>query len=907
MILEPHTVVILNALGALVLGVGLLAVARDSLQQVRGLRRWAAGNFAFAAGWMLLGSKGTLPVLIAAIGGATLLVLALALYAHAIREFRGVPVRAPLLYAPVAATFAVMWWYGAVTQNIALRSAVIAGSSMLLTAASAHLLLFAKPRERSASHRFTGILFLLSSTVLALRMAFFFAYPESAGQNALEPNAISDPSFLAFFVIVIGLSFGFVLMCNDRYNAEVRRLALVAQRMGAAVLATGADGRIEWVNPAFEALSGRTASDLVGLEPGDVLPALRADAPVGGAIADAVTGRVPFEGEFAQDLADGSSRWYHVHIDPLVDARGALERVIALLTDVTERKANEFGLVKARDQAEAAARAKSDFLAMMSHEIRTPMNGVLGMTSLLAGTALTPEQQDYVDATRRSAQLLLGVINDILDFSKVDAGKLVIEPIPFDVHAAVADVAELLAPRAVEKGLRLTVRISPDAPRRVIGDPGRIRQVLLNLLGNAVKFTDSGFVAVVVEPVAGAAAPSLRFEVNDSGIGIAEPTLRTLFQPFVQADASTTRRFGGTGLGLSITKRLVELMGGAVGVQSTERVGSTFWFELPLPVDPSPMPQPVPAASLQGVTALVVDDVEINVRVMTEWMREWGMRVHTAADGTSALKRLREQQAAGDAVRVVVVDSLMPGIDGEKLGRAIRGDRMLEGIGLVLATSGPERGDAERFHKAGFDGYLTKPLRMDTLKGVLEIVIARTPDQQTRLPIVTRHVLLEMHNAAGRGRAVTADSVFEPATGDRAISAGSEATGGAARAAGKPLVLVVEDNIVNQIVATKLLEHLGCEVEIGKDGVEAVEKSAARRFDVVFMDMQMPRLDGLEATRRIRARGGADATMPIVAMTANAMPGDRERCIEAGMNDYVSKPITREDLADVLARVDVRR
>ena len=896
MILEPRTVVVLNAVGAMLLSVGLFVVARSYLHRMQGVTTWGYGNVAQALGWIALALRGVIPDAVSVIGTGAMLTLSLALYYQSLREFSGASTRRVLLYVPVAATAVLVGWYGLVHDDIARRTAIIAATAMLYTTMSAHQILFAKSREKVASHRFTGLAFLGCALVLAVRAVAFFAFPEAQGGTVFAPNALQDASFITFFVIVIGLTFGFVLMCTDRYNAEASRLAVVAQRMGAAVLVTDPAGRIEWVNPAFEALAARPMRDLVELLPGDVMPALRMGEPVGDAFDAAVARREPFESEFAHPMPGGATRWLHIQADPQ-HSRGTLERTIAVLSDVTERKSNELVLVAARDQAETAARAKSDFLAMMSHEIRTPMNGVLGMTSLLAGTPLSAEQADYVDATRRSAQLLLGVINDILDFSKVDAGKLVIEPIAFDVHAAVADVADLLAPRAKDKGLRLAVRIAPAAPRRVIGDAGRIRQVLLNLMGNAVKFTDQGFVSVVVEP-APAGKHGLHFEVNDSGIGIPAQTLETLFQPFVQADASTTRRFGGTGLGLSITKRLVELMGGEVGVRSEEGVGSTFWFDLPLPLDERPAPEPAPAASLHDVDALVVDDVEINLRVMTEWMRSWGMRVHTATDGAAALVRMREQQRAGRPLRLAVIDSLMPGLDGEKLGRAVRADADLRDIGLVLATSGPERGDAERFHKAGFDAYLTKPLRPDTFKGTLEIVLARPAGRQQDLPIVTRHVLLEGPSRPQHVPLLAATGEFEsvpPALRPRMTGVTVPPREGA-----RVRALLVEDNIVNQIVAAKILEHLGCAVDIGRDGVEALEMTSATRYDIVFMDMQMPRLDGLEATRRIRARGGDDATLRIVAMTANAMQGDRERCLDAGMDDYVSKPISKEDLARVL-------
>ncbi|HXD23323.1 MAG TPA: response regulator, partial [Gemmatimonadaceae bacterium] len=566
-----------------------------------------------------------------------------------------------------------------------------------------------------------------------------------------------------------------------------------------------------------------------------------------------------------------------------VNVRGETLYVV-ILTDITARKATEAALISAKDQAESAVRAKSEFLAMMSHEIRTPMNGVLGMTSLLADSALTVEQRQYVDAIRHSAQLLMSVINDILDFSKVEAGKLTVEPIPFDLQIAVAEVAELLVPRAVDHHLELVVRYANDAPRRVVGDSGRIRQVLLNLAGNALKFTDAGHVVISVEALRMGAEGRFRFEITDTGIGISDKKLATLFQPFVQADASTTRRFGGTGLGLSISKRLVELMGGEIGVVSTEGEGSTFWFVLPLPEDTSPKPDPIPSVSLHGVRVLVVDDVEINVQVQRDFMRAWGMRVDTANSGGEGLAMMIDAARAGDPYPVAVFDFLMPGMDGEMLARAVRSEPEIADASLVLATSAAQRGDADRFHAAGFNAYLTKPFRPETLVRTLEAVLAGPRGWSADVPIVTRHSLAERAKISGEVPA-------PPPPQRRAVPNVARHT--VAR------VLLAEDNPVNQMVAVKMLERLGCSADVAADGAEAVLMAAQFPYDLIFMDVQMPVFDGLEATRRIRESG---SKVRIVAMTANAMQGDREKCLAAGMDDYVSKPITVQALEGVLAQ-----
>jgi CheY-like chemotaxis protein len=525
----------------------------------------------------------------------------------------------------------------------------------------------------------------------------------------------------------------------------------------------------------------------------------------------------------------------------------------------------------------------------MSHEIRTPMNGVIGMTALLAETTLSVEQRSYLETAQRSADHLLSVINDILDFSKIEAGKLTLDPIPFDLHIAVSEVADLIAPRAREKGTEIVVRIAPDTPRRVIGDSGRLRQVLLNLAGNAVKFTEHGHVLIDVESHAvDDGRATVVFSVHDTGIGIARDRLARLFTPFEQGDSSTTRRFGGTGLGLSISKRLVDLMHGDVSVESTPGVGSIFRVTVTLPLDPSALPVAAPAAELRGVHALVVDDNDVGLRVLRERLTSWGMRVGIAMDGDAALAEIRRAHDDGDPYVVAVVDYMMPGADGEGVGRAVRADRKFDGLGLVIATSASLRGDALKFRAVGYDGYLPKPLRADTLQQMIEAVVARRAGGQTppeSEPLLTQHLLAERASMARD--AVRQSTLPMPRAASRA----------------RLRVLLVEDDMVNQIISRKMLESLHCEVELATDGLQAVDRALLRQYDAVLMDCHLPHLDGYEATRRIRAAEQPGRHVQIIALTASALAEERDRCLAAGMDDFVSKPTKLDDVRSALDRV----
>ncbi|WP_295386257.1 response regulator [uncultured Thiodictyon sp.] len=552
-----------------------------------------------------------------------------------------------------------------------------------------------------------------------------------------------------------------------------------------------------------------------------------------------------------------------------------LGRVADVLSSGLARRQAAAELRVARDAAEAASRAKSEFLASMSHEIRTPMNGVLGMAELLADMPLGEEQREFVETICKSGQALLTIINDILDFSKIEAGRLELEPLPFDLGNATHEVAQLLASRTEEKGLELILDYRPDCPRYVVGDAGRIRQILLNLAGNAVKFTAKGHVLVSVRRLSQAGdIARIHLRVEDTGIGIAPEVQARLFESFVQADASTTRRFGGTGLGLAISRQLVELMGGEIGVSSELGQGSRFWLTLPLPVATAPVAPP-PLGDLAGVHTLIVEDNPVNQRVYQEQLRSFGMRTQIVGDPQLAHAALRAAAAAGDPIKLAVLDHQMPDLDGEQLARQIHAEPDFARLPLVLLTSSGQRGDAERFRQAGFAAYLVKPVLIETLRQCLARVltpprVALPAPPPTQPPALTE--------------AVTPPPRRAPVLGHY-----------------RGRVLLAEDNAINRKVALSMVRKLGIEADTAENGEEAVARCRTTEYDLILMDCQMPILDGFAATRLIRALDGTHRPA-IVALTANAMEKDREHCIDAGMDDYISKPFKQQDLTSAFER-----
>ena len=670
------------------------------------------------------------------------------------------------------------------------------------------------------------------------------------------------------------------------------RLAAIAEESPLPMVELDQHASLLYANPAMTALLSRFGYSLEGfpkVAPRNLSDMVRRCLDTGHVFHDeaVVLPEASFSWTFCPVSTHGVVRGYATDMTSVHKAQQALQLSADQLLQSNQR------LDQALDEAKESARAKTAFLATISHELRTPMNGVIGMTSLLMETSLTAEQQAYAETIRHCGEALLQLINDVLECSKIEAGKLELECLDFNLRTTVEQVLAQFAERAETKGLELTGLVHAAVPTGLKGDPGRLRQILTNLVANAVKFTDKG--EVTLQAYLGEDLPDsavIRFEVTDSGIGISPSTQAKLFSPFVQADSSTTRKYGGTGLGLSISKQLVELMGGRIGVHSTEGQGSTFWCTAAFQKQAGSPRAIFPTGDLSGKRVLIVDDNESNRLILHHLVSGWGMVDDFAEDADSALYRIAEAKQRGMPYDLAILDVIMPRKDGLQLARELQSHPAGSGVRLVVMTSLLQRGHAEQARQAGAMGYLPKPVRHDELRDCLRTVlgIAESPKPQTA------------HTLSVVPQLVTRHTVAENVQHRR--------------------ILVVEDNIVNQKLAVRMVEKLGYKPDVVENGQEALTALAKGDYAAILMDCQMPVMDGFETTRCIREREAVVASrdspdehanpsdtapqsvphIPIIAVTANAMQGDRERCLAAGMDDYLAKPIKLDELRSTLAR-----
>ena len=682
---------------------------------------------------------------------------------------------------------------------------------------------------------------------------------------------------------------------ETRLRNEQERTKMIVDCALDAIISVNADGIIIDWNPQAEILFGWAKEEIVGQPIVEIIipPKLRESHNLGFSRFLATRQGTILNQRIEVSAMNRKGEIFpaEISVNPLT-----IDNMIifsAFIRDITERKKTELNLREAKEAAEHAATAKSEFLATMSHEIRTPMNGIIGMTGLLLDTSLSSQQHQLAETVRSSGEALLTIINDILDFSKIEAGKLEFEIIDFDLRVAMEDTLDLLAEKAGSEKLELVGSMDIDVPTHLQGDPGRFRQVLLNLISNAIKFTKKGSVTVLITLLQETPeVATIRVAVTDTGIGLDPTTQVHLFQPFQQADSSTTRQFGGTGLGLAICKRLVEQMGGSIGVDSKAGLGSTFWFTAQY-IKQSKPPVSRQIKDLANVRLCCIDDHPINRQLVEEYAKAWGLHTTSVSTPTEGLEVLQRAKDKGQPFHIAIVDMEMPGMDGLALARAIKTNPQLSDTRLILLSSIGQRGDAKEAKATGFLGYLTKPIRQNVLRHTIETVLDLDSENLDHLdaPVITRARSLE-----------SAEIVSHR-------------------------ILVVDDHQVNQQLAVMMIERLGHRVHIAANGQEAIDALKTIPYDLIFMDCHMPVMDGYEATEKIRETESVNSKeeeitlsnspdsslltshcshVPIVAMTANVMPQDREKCLQAGMDDYLSKPIRPEGLTRIFCEMATR-
>ncbi len=646
----------------------------------------------------------------------------------------------------------------------------------------------------------------------------------------------------------------------------------IAQNMADWIWEVDKNGVYTYVSENAQNVLGYSKNEIIGKTPFDFMHKNEIDK-IGKLFEQFIKTKKPFKDMINWNIhKDGKPVCLLTSGTPIFDKNNQINGYRGIDTDITVQKKLEIELIYSKDKAEEANIAKSEFLANMSHEIRTPMNGVMGMTELLLDTKLDPEQKDYALTVKRSAENLLSIINDILDFSKIEAGRLDIEYIEFNLTNLINDIERVFSPKAIEKKLDFTIIIGKNIPEKLIGDPGRIKQILLNLLGNAFKFTKTGKISldIIIEKQTSDNELLLKFSVIDTGIGIKKENISKLFAPFTQADASTTRKFGGTGLGLAISKQLTDLMGGTLNAKSVIYEGSTFYFTLTF-IIPKTKKVIMVHKNIQNIknnTILIIANDDTNMIILEKMLSSWGFNFKSTESAESAFALLKEAKEQNNPFHIAIIDMNVPGMTGEDLGIKIKNDIKTKETTLIMITSTAKRGDGARLLKIGFEAYLPKPVRQSELYDCL-IMITNTNKQiktDKNNKLITKYTIAELRETTKN-------------------------------------ILLVEDNVINQKFALKLLTKMEFKIDIaanGKEGVDAVNNSD---YDLVLMDVQMPIMNGYEATKGIRnLKDKKKSSIPIIAMTANAMDGDREKCLEAGMDDYISKPIKPLVLKEVILR-----